>query len=305
MRVHCAAALQLARDWFDQRTVEVFFEPLVADWQHERLYAQTPRDRLRADLRGWLALVSTVIRCIPRLVLAPTAGVQIPSGTYLWWFFELGILVQLLAFVAIWQTADIPIRVLWQSAAWLLPSCAVLAMILLLVPVAQRLHAPATQPIRVALLQLTVLATIGVASASQWLVPAANQRFRIEAARAMGTAEPARGARELSISDLFGRHAAQRYAIDPDAVRVERHARIALLSLPAVLAWYGWRRRRCWSTSTRLTAAGVAWAAPLLLIQAIYWTAVTADWAVGTHIMAVWMPIAVLTATGLPLVRQP
>ena len=66
--------LRFARSWFDERTVDLVIEPLVADWRHEQS-ATRGWHAIGVNLRGQLAIFASTLTC-----LVSHAGKPLPMG---------------------------------------------------------------------------------------------------------------------------------------------------------------------------------------------------------------------------------
>ena len=240
---HTDALLRFVRRWFDERTVTSVFEPLLADHQREWLDA-APSARLRIAMRTAAVLIVSIARLAPRaLVLTPTP----PSMTR-------RIIARMIIFVSVVsglmmipffsELGEVPPGRLAWLLMWLLPS-----MILLAFPFAMgfavdgvRRRAVPTQAERMAMVRAAVIAVVVIVVLGGWIVPAANQQFRLTV-KADQWRPPARGARELTTSELIQapQLALAEGWVRSEAIQRELHNRASLALLPVVLMWLRWR----------------------------------------------------------------
>jgi hypothetical protein len=240
---HTDALLRFVRRWFDERTVTGVFEPLLADHQREWLDAPQAR-RLSIALRTASVLIVAMVRLAPRaLALTPTP----PSITR-------RIIARMIIFVSVVtgvmiipffsELGEVPPGRLAWLVMWLLPSMALTAL-----PFAMgftvdgvRRHATPTQAERIAMVRAAVIAVAVVVALGGWVVPAANQQFRLTV-KADQWRPPARGARELTTPELIR---APEMALAEgrerhEAIQRELHNRASFALLPIVLVWLRWR----------------------------------------------------------------
>src|SRR4029450_6522334 len=92
--------LQFARAWFDERTVELVIEPLIADWRHEQSSAAGWR-AVVVTLRGQLAVLSSTLACFFAHAWKPLpTGLGSSAWTIIEGFAALGALVLIVPFVS-------------------------------------------------------------------------------------------------------------------------------------------------------------------------------------------------------------
>lgn len=240
---HTDALLRFVARWFDERTVNSVFEPLLADHQREWLDAP-PAARLSIVLRTVAALMVSMVRLAPRaLVWTPTP----PSMTrriMARMIMFTGTMIALLIIPFLTELNQVgPGRLAWLLM-WLFPGALALVF-----PFAMgftvdgvRRHAAAGPAERIATLRAAIIAVVFVIALVGWIVPAANQQFRLTV-WGDRTPPPARGARELTTTQLIQTPwlARAEGAARAEAVRRELHNRTSLALLPAVLIWLRWR----------------------------------------------------------------
>ena len=240
---HTNAILQFARRWFDERTVANVFEPLLADHQREWLDAP-PAARLWIATRTAAVLLVSMVRLAPRtLLLTPTP----PSMTR-------RIVARMIIFISTVSGLMVipflielnevgPVRLAWLLM-WLLPGAVVLAF-----PFAMgfavdgvRRQPRATPAERIAMLRAAIVAVVFMILVGGWVVPAANQQFRLTV-KADPWHPPARGARELTTPQLIQAPWLARAEgfTRSTAIQRELHNRASLAVLPLVLIWLRWR----------------------------------------------------------------
>jgi len=248
-------ALAFVSRWFDAATVARVFEPLIADWQREWLDASGVH-RWRVLLRGWCALVCAVVVSSPRILVVPTPGaVTMRIVSRIASFAVLATLVTVLPFafqLELGQRAPLLLLLLAPSSLALVFPFAMIAA----VDAIRCDHALPPHVERAAAAKVAFAACLFMLLLMGWGVPAANQAWRTAMAPA-GANAPARGVRELTITELFtdpslatandGTNASGRAAV---IVR-EINSRLSLVALPVMLLWLRWRLldlpRRRWS----------------------------------------------------------
>lgn len=237
------ALLRFARRWFDERTVANTFEPLLAD--HQREWLDAPRSS-----RAWMAMRTAAVFIVALLSLAPRAVLcaPVPAST------TRRIVARMIIFISVVSaTVTIPFLTELRTVApdrlawllmWLWPGAVLLAF-----PFAMgftvdgvRRHAVPTYLERLAMLRAAIVAVAVTIVLGGWIVPAANQQFRVTV-WGDRTPPPARGARELTTPQLLqapwlARAEGLRRA---DAIQRELHNRASLAVLPIILIWMRWR----------------------------------------------------------------
>ena len=297
---HTDALLRFVRQWFDERTVTSVFEPLLADHQREWLDAP-PASRLWIAMRTAAVLIAAMVRLAPRaLLLAPTP----PSITR-------RIIARMIIFVSVVsglmmipffsELGEVPPGRLAWLLMWLLPSMALISF-----PFAMgftvdgvRRHATPTQAERMAVVRAAVIAVAVIVVLGGWIVPAANQQFRITV-MAEQWRPPARGARELTTPELIvAPQLAHAEGREPsEAIQRELHNRASFALLPIVLMWLRWRGLNhpspqwllpSWLSATVLIGAYFSLRENDARIEALLGLAPGA---------AAWLPLAVFLAFG-------
>ena len=248
---HTDALLRCVRRWFDQRTVSNVFEPLLADHQREWLDAPLS-GRPWIAVRTAAALLTAVVSVAPRaLFLTPTP----PSMTR-------RIVARMILFVSVVTGLTlIPFAIDFRASPfvdgsafpparfaeimfWLLPSSMLLAFPFamgFIVDGVRRSRTP-TPAERVAFLRAAILGAVVMIAFHGWIVPAANQQFRLTV-MAEANRPPSRGARELTTLQLFQAPSLARAdRIDRrEAIQREIHNRASFAVLPVILMWLRWR----------------------------------------------------------------
>ena len=248
---HTDALLRLVRRWFDERTVTGVFEPLLADHQREWLDAPLPR-RSWIAVRTVMTFATAILTLVPRAVfLTPTP----PSMTR-------RIVARMILFVSVVTGLTlIPFAIDFRASPfvggsvfpparfaeimfWLLPSSMLLAFPFamgFIVDGVRRSRTP-TPAERVAFLRAAMLGVVVMIAFHGWIVPAANQQFRLTV-MAEANRPPSRGARELTTLQLFQAPSLARAdKIDRrEAIQREIHNRASFAVLPVILMWLRWR----------------------------------------------------------------
>ena len=235
--------LQFVRRWFDERTVTNVFEPLLADHQREWLDAP-PAARLWIAMRTAAVLLAAIARLAPRvLVLTPTPP-SITRRIVARMILFVSVVSGLMVIPLLTELTEVgPGRLAWLLM-WLLPSAVVLVL-----PFAMgfavdgvRRHSHATPAERIAMLRAAIAAMVFTIVVGGWIVPAANQQFRLTV-KADPWHPPARGARELTTPQLITTPWLARAEGPANRVAIQRelHNRASLVVLPLVLMWLRWR----------------------------------------------------------------
>jgi hypothetical protein len=235
--------LAWAGRWFDARTVSSVFEPLVADWQREWLEAPVARRRW-VTARAMAAFGVAAIAVAPRaLILTPTPPSMLRRAISRMIIF-VSVVSGLMMIPFLSQLGEIPPGRLAWLLMWLLPSMALFAFPFAMgfvVDGVRRHHTP-TQAERMTVLRTALIAVAVTVVLGGWIVPAANQQFRLTV-QADEWRPPARGARELTTPQLIEAPWLA-HAEGPgraEAIRRELHNRASLAVLPLVLIWLRWR----------------------------------------------------------------
>ena len=240
--------LAFASRWFDSATAATVFEPMLADWQREWRDAPPSRRRLIV-VRGYAAFAMTALASAPRAVLftptPPAIARRVVS--------RIIIVTSVLSAVAMWPylrdlTALAPAQAV-TMLLWVLPSCVLFALPFAMVSVADgiRRHTLPNHVERATALRVGLATCIFMLAIGAWIVPAANQQFRVAMTVAMTAGQhqpPRRGVRELSTFELLAtpQHATATEASVPAVARWrELNNRISLTLLPALLLWRRWR----------------------------------------------------------------
>lgn len=297
--------LAFASRWFDPTTVATVFEPMLADWQREWLDA-TPSRRPLIVARGYAAFAMTALASAPRAILftptPPAIARRIVS--------RIIIFTSVISVVQMWQysryfTASAPAQVV-TMVLWVVPACALFAFPFAMVSVVDGIrrrklpnHVERATALRVGLAACTFMLAFG-----GWIVPAANQQFRVAMVAGRQHQPPPRGMRELSTFELLvapQRATAAETTAPPTARRRELNNRISLTLLPALFLWRRWRA---------LDLPAGRWSSPLPVVVATLtvlcgysFTRVSdrlaeAVWSLppGT---APWVPVVAFAAVGI------
>ncbi|HJU42781.1 MAG TPA: hypothetical protein VJ691_08195 [Vicinamibacterales bacterium] len=294
--------LAFASNWFDEPTVARVFVPLVADWQRE-WHTARPMRRPLIRFRGVAAFAVATLVSYPRvLATPPPPGITGRVIGRVAIFVSIGALVLSSPFVI--DSTFAPVLPLLLFAT--IPSGIALSFpfaMLTAVDVIRR--EPNLKPYvaRVIAVRLAAAAVVFMAFGHGWLVPAANQQFRVLATPA-GVPAPTPGFRELTTSELLSDSAfpspAVRYS-RAGAIRIELNNRAVLAVLPAVFVWLRWiahdvrKRRRYWPLP-----AIVMVVIAIVGFFASYWSGALAERAWGLAPgTGLWLPIVVATLIGV------
>ena len=294
--------LAFASLWFDPQTVTRVFEPLIADYQQQWADAsESARGWIR--VRGTVAFVIAVVALTPRaIILTPTPASTTRRIVARIIIFS-GAASVLLSIPFLLQMRQLPLPQLIAAAVVLLPAGKMLAFPFAMPWVVEgiRRHSQPTGVERIAALRTAILAVVFAMLMIGWVIPISNQLFRNIAAPE-SLRPPARGARELTISELMRADAAGvvdgRYTRKGGygAIRRELNNRAVISVLPAVLLWMHWgalRRNRKAST-VLATILSVAVFFTLYFASPMVEHRLSLD--VGT---ALWMPIIALALIGV------
>lgn len=303
-------ALAFASRWFDPRTVNGTFDPLVADWQREWRDAPVAA-RAGISARGWWAFVSAVILSTPRIALTSApATVTNQVAVRMVKFIAVATVVLMIPPVSEISNA------MRQGSSW-----ATYALMLFAVPSALTLAFPfgmagavdvlrRREPMpahveRAAMLKLGALAIAFMFIFTGWVVPAASTAAR-RSINPAGMQEPLRAMRDLTTYELV---------VDPDRATIfaprdpfpfssqsvtlqrELNQRAAMVALPIVLLWLRWRalsqRRR---PLPELIATTIAVATLFVTSYGAGW--LERQWRLPAG-SAAWFPIVVFVTWGL------
>jgi hypothetical protein len=305
-------ALAFVSRWFDEATVRRVFEPLVADWQREWLDA-SPSQRRRVSVRGFFAFVCATIVSSPGMLRAraPQAvtdriAVRVARFT---------LLASTLLFVPLSRELDPA----WATSPWILflvPGLLTLAFPFAMIGAVDTIRTEgqlSPQAARSTTLKLAMLAMTLMLAFSGWVLPAANQAWRV-AMNPHRPAAPARGVRELTTWELVAhpeRATASEHArgsgrpisdqaARADGIRRELNSRASLIVLPVLLLWRRW---------SALDLAPGRWYSPLpswlatltMLFGFLFFR--FQDWFVEQVLnlpagSAAWLPLLILLAAG-------
>lgn len=173
-----ARLLALARVWFDERTVTLIFEPLVADWQRElhEARARGVTARSIAMFNGLVALTMTAMICANPF--RPRDGApmwRFSSGLILFAVVALALQAQPLQYA--WRHWDWhnP-QVFWRPSLevlWSTPRFLAYGVVLAMLPAALLAAEQRTQMRR--LIAGFAVAIVAVVSLNAWVVPAADR----------------------------------------------------------------------------------------------------------------------------------
>ncbi len=287
------ALLRFARRWFDERTVANVFEPLLADHQREWLDA-APSARLRIAMRTSLTFLVAMLTVAPRALLftptPPAITRRIIARLII--FTSVGSGLMTLPFLTqLWEVP--PARLAWLLVL-LLPSAIVLVFPFAMgfaVDGARRQSTPSPAE-RMATIRAALAAVLFMIVLHGWVMPEMNQQFRATV-QSERWQTPARGAREMTTSQLFAAPSPSR------PIRREQHSRATMAVLPLVLIWMRWRALNrpspqwllpAWlaATVTLVMYFGIRSAEPFL----------ERSWNLSPGVGA-WIPLAVFVIIGL------
>ena len=309
-------ALVFAQRWFDAGTVQRIFEPLIADWQREWQDA-SPSRRARVSLRGLAAFICAVIVSSPQIAstTAPSSVTNRVATRIALFTFPATALI-------IWPFVLDPGGLDVVRILLIVPHGMVLAFPFAMVAAvdAIRRHEPLPPQVqRAVVVKLGILAVLLMVCFHGWIVPAANQAWRVKT-MPPGMSAPARGVRELTtmqlLTDPSHWHAGERTNAGGRAavIRRELNNRAHLAVLPVLLLWLRWgmldRPRRRWYSplpSWLLTPIVFVAFFALNFMGVNFARSAAASAAVG-----VWLPTFVFLAVGLiarwwsrpPLIQQ-
>jgi lipopolysaccharide export LptBFGC system permease protein LptF len=159
---------------------------------------------------------------------------------------------------------------------------------------------------RAAVLKLAAFAVVFMLAFDGWVVPAANQAWRV-AMTPPGTGAPLRGMRELTTWELMSNSdratvyaPGTALASKSISIRRELSARTALLTLPLVLAWRRWgalsRRTRLWYAPLPVSVATIGTIAVFVACSSLGAT-IERQGAVPFSV-AFWLPTLTLIIAG-------
>ncbi len=254
--------LRLARRWFGRAAADRVFEPLIADWQRELAEAPNRRRAATAFARGALAFLATAARCTG---LALASREMLPAVGIGVLFAILGTALLALPFAVV-NFARLP-PALWPL---ILPSLAAFAVPIAVLPAALTLGAAARAD-DVALHRLRTVALAAVLVPALlgclgWVVPSANQAWRVEVAAISGRQGPPRSLRELPLHELTSAEAVATYG---DAARSELRRRLLIpLFWPPLLAMLGWHLGRHRGRASAAALTGY-WFLPALTLTVV------------------------------------
>lgn len=211
------------------------FASLVADWMRELDEAQGAWRVSRALASGAAAFLMTSARCVLTIAADREVLWALAVGSV---FAVLGTALMAAPFALV-QFVRMPAR-LWPL---ILPSLAAIAVPVALVPVGMQIGAIARPTdraigrVRVALVVIALAPTLLICTG--WVVPAANQEWRLEIAASRGRRPPPPELREMTIPELRTTDAASRFG---DRAGRELRRRVAIpLTWPPLLALLGWQ----------------------------------------------------------------
>jgi hypothetical protein len=268
-----------ASRWFDRATVTGVFEPMLADWQREWFDA-TPSRRRWIVMRGYAAFVATAIVSWPRAAFAPIPG-RLARRIAIKVCLFCACVAAAEAGIYLWDpTAYHDAALFVPPASWpyVLPSLLTLALPFAMVPGVDAIRCFEDLPDhlqRRAGLKLVFAATLWMVIGGGWLVPAANQQWRVEVAAAnpaLRDRPPLKGARELTTPELFVASDAQFPLIRGGERQREINLRLSLAILPLLLVWMRWRLltqgSQAWGVSLSASVIGVGVFAGYFLLVA-------------------------------------
>jgi hypothetical protein len=258
-------ALAFASRWFDERTVAIVFEPLIADWQRELQQSASGR-RAWAIVRGLSAFSCTVAFVSPRILLISTPSPVTRRITN--WIVRFTAIAT--AIIAVLTTYAQP-ELMWTRGliVFMVPS-----VIAIVFPFAMagavdavRRHEPLPPHVeRASALKVALFAASFMVVFAGWVTPIANQEYRLRSMAIARQGAPMPGVRELTtyqlISDPGRAPAHEAFSGGADRyvrIRGELQNRASLVLLPIVLIWLRWHA---------LALPRRRWAAPLPPIAA-------------------------------------
>lgn len=223
---------------FGERVADRVFAPLVADWQRELADASDRRGAASAVVRGSLAFLATAARCTAAALASREVLPAVGVGVL---FALLGTALLALPFAVV-NFARLP-PALWPL---ILPSLAAIAVPVAALPAALTLGA-AVRADDVALHRLRAAALAAalvpvLLGCLGWVVPSANQAWRVEVAAINGRQGPPRSLRELPLHELTSAEAVATYG-DAAGSELRKRLRIPLI-WPPLLAMLGWHLGR-------------------------------------------------------------
>lgn len=303
-RVPGSRALAFASRWFDRATVTRVFEPLIADWQREWQEA-SPVRRARVSWRGLAAFVCAVLVSSPQVAFtAVPSAVTNRVASRMTRFIAVPCVLSLIPFLSEMS------GVRWSAALWLfvLPPIITLAFPFSMIGAtdAIRRYEPlAPQVERAMATKLAAFALLFMIVFGGWVVPAANQAWRVGTTTKDGA--PARGVRELTTFELLvdptraSEHEAFSGGADR-ATRIQRQLnnRAALTVVPVFLLWLRWRS---------IDTGSKRWRSPLppsiaaILSCAVFVTASFSGWWLERRFhlspgVGYWLPIVIMVLWG-------
>ncbi len=240
---HTHVLLRFVRHWFDDRTVTNVFEPLLADHQREWLDAP-PTARLRIALRTVAVFIVALLWTTPRALLFTAVPASTTRRIVARMIIFISVVSALLIMPFLIELKTVAPGRLASLLMWLLPGAILLAF-----PFAMgftvdgvRRHARPTHVERIAMLRAAIVAVTFTVVLGGWIVPAANQQFRLTV-WGDRTPPPARGARELTTPQLIQAPwlARAERLHRTAAIQRELHNRASLALLPVILIWMRWR----------------------------------------------------------------
>jgi len=311
-------ALAFASRWFDEATVRRTFEPLIADWQREWQDA-SPSRRARVSVCGLTAFICAVIVSSPQIArtTAPSSVTNRVASTIARFTLPAAALLTMPFVPSIEPRWVDGMRILF-----IVPQALTLAFPFAMVAAvdAIRCHEPLPPQVqRAAVVKLGIIAVLLMVSFHGWIVPAANQAWRVKTLPP-GMSAPARGVRELTTTQLLNDSSREHYGERTNAggraavIRRELNNRAHLALLPVLLLWFRWgmldRSRRRWYSplpSWLVTSLVIAAFFALNFIGINFARSAAVGAAVG-----VWLPTLGFIAVGLiarwwsrpPLIQQ-
>jgi hypothetical protein len=252
-----ARLLSLARHWFDEATSGSVFEPLLADWQRE-CAGLSGRRRMICWLQGFTAFATAFILTFVSKAHEPAAaGLDFRTWRAAAAFTACGTLVLLLPWVS-----EMYVEGRWVSRIDLLvPSALVLAVPMAIVPAISLILTDARwhpADARRSAVRFSAFSTLLVLVLGGWLVPMANQQWRVEVSARKGyySNRPVlRGTRELTLPELAAA-GTPTGLLDRAHRDREFHNRLIIITAPIVttILAFGVARR-----SRRRLARAAAW----------------------------------------------
>ncbi len=306
-------ALAFASRWFDEATVRRTFEPLIADWQRE--WQDTPASR-----RWWVSVRAMAAFVCAAMVSSPAViRAAVPSATSRRIATRIATFVGVATSLLMIQSAmTFPAEGLpMPFVVFLIPSAMTVAFpfaMALAVDAIRRRDPMPPQVERAAALKLALFAVAFVLIFGGWVVPAANQIWRVKSVQSgmlqstYPNAKPSPGVRELTTFELLldpSRGMAYEWfsgsADRPTRVRRELSKRAVLTLLPILLLWLRWRSHdlpcRRWVRPLPALASTIVTIVAFFSLYYLGWR-MELEWKLASGI-GYWLSIAAFAIWGM------